>query len=277
MGRLLSLESVVKTYKSKESANKALSPYSHWFPIKESERLSGIVADLIGDGHLQGEPKWRIDYTSKDCAELERFGNQIYYLFGVKGKPRSCTTNKFSKSFNYGINCKPLARVLFLCGVPSGNKVLREFRVPKWILKDKDNFREFARRLFTCEGSVWLGSSYGVKIEMWKHEEIFNNGIEFFNQIKHGLDIHFGIKTTKVFTIKDWNMRKDGKITKALRLYIKRKDSLYKFYRYIGFENKGKQNKLKELLNRWGDSNTAGALRRRKVTVSPSVQKGPHW
>ena len=261
MGQLLSLRDVVNFYKDEKSANKALLPYFQWFPIKGSKTLSGIVGDLIGDGHLQGDPKWRIDYTSKDISELKRFEDRMYFLFGIKGKARLCTTNKFSKSFNYGVNCKPLARVLFLCGVPPGNKVMQEFKVPEWIITNKNNFREFVRRLFTCEGSVWVGSSYGVKIEMWKHEDIFDSGVVFFNQIKDGLDVYFGIKTSNVFTIKHRNVKKDGKATMALRLYIKRKDSLYKFYRCIGFDNYKKQNRLKELLSRWDDGNVVGTPR----------------
>ena len=50
--------------------------------------LAGIVADIMGDGHLQGPPKWRMDYTSKDITELERFNNEIKGLFGYSGKIR---------------------------------------------------------------------------------------------------------------------------------------------------------------------------------------------
>lgn len=258
MGQLLSLEDILKTYKNNSAGLKALLPYSKWFPIEKTVTLSGIIGDLMGDGHLQGDSKWRIDYTSKHLSELERFGNSVYSLFKVKGRPRLCTTNKFSRSYNYGINCKPLARTLFLCGVPSGNKVFKSFFIPKWVFTDKKYFRRFIQRLLSCEGTVWGGRSSGIRLEMWKHQNILDNGFDFFNQISKGLKTHFGIITTNAFTFNSYNKRKDGEITRPVRLHIKRKDSLYKFYKYIGFEDKIKQNKLKDILSKWDELNTAG-------------------
>ena len=72
-----------------------LNKYDYLFPIKGSTKLAGIVADLIGDGHLQVHPKWRIDYTSKRLSELERFNTEIFLLFGYRGKIRKNTTNKY--------------------------------------------------------------------------------------------------------------------------------------------------------------------------------------
>ena len=74
---LLYVNDVLGTYKSKPHGIKALSKYKNWFPIKASPALAGICADLMGDGHLQGPPKWRIDYTSKSIQELNRFENEI--------------------------------------------------------------------------------------------------------------------------------------------------------------------------------------------------------
>lgn len=54
----------------------------------------------------------------------------------------------------------------------------------------------------------------------------------------------------------------------ACAQFIKRKESLYKFYRYIGFENYKKQDKLKELLSRWDGSNIAGAFKAASIAQS---------
>ena len=62
---LLTFEDVLHSYTSYKHGLQSLSFYNHWFPLKSSPRLAGIIADLFGDGHLQGEPRWRIDYTSK--------------------------------------------------------------------------------------------------------------------------------------------------------------------------------------------------------------------
>ncbi len=41
-----------------------------WLPIFPSKELAGIVADLMGDGHIQGKPRWKFDYTSYSTKNL---------------------------------------------------------------------------------------------------------------------------------------------------------------------------------------------------------------
>jgi len=62
---ILKYEDFLGSYRCAKSGIKASARYQKWFPIKSSEELSGLVADLMGDGHLQGDPKWRFDYCSK--------------------------------------------------------------------------------------------------------------------------------------------------------------------------------------------------------------------
>ncbi len=151
---LLRKEDLLVFYKDKEKGLKSIEKHSDWFPLYSSACLAGIVGDLIADGHIQGDPKWRIDFTSKNLNKLNSFGNKIFRLFGIKGKIRPCTTNKWGKSFNYGINCKLLARIIHLIGVPTGNKVKKKFLIPKWILSKEEYFVEFVREIFSCDGYV---------------------------------------------------------------------------------------------------------------------------
>lgn len=132
--------------------------------------MAGVVADLMGDGHLQGAPIWRVDFTSKSIKELKRFEKTINLLFNKKGVIRSCNSNKYGKTYNIGINCSPVSRILLLCGVPQGQKVLTNFIVPKWILSDKECFKKFCQRLFTCEGSILKETDRKprIRLEMWK-------------------------------------------------------------------------------------------------------------
>jgi intein/homing endonuclease len=236
-------------YKSEFYGKRAIEKYRDWFPVLPSPSLAGIIADLIADGHLQGNPKWRIDYTSKRKEELLRFENEIFKLFSKKGKIRPCNGNKLGTSFNYGINCKPLARTLHLLGVPSGRKIKKGFLIPRWILDDKERFRRFVRRLFDCEGcvSVESGGSF-ISIEMWKAEELMEYGIHFFEDVKKHLDRYFDIQTTRVYLNNMVVVRNDGLKVRGIRLRIKRLKSLVKFYKEIGFDDQTKQNKLKEAL-----------------------------
>lgn len=243
---ILEHEDFLRTYKLGDRGLKILSQYNGWLPLRSSVKLAGIVADLMGDGHLQDKPKLRLDYTSNSIIELERFNKEIFVLFGISGKIRKCTTNKYG-TMNLGINNKPLARVLSLIGVPTGCKVLKEFQIPEWILKDKLLFSRFINRLFSCEGTVDIKNKY-IELTMMKSIEKFDDCFEFFDSIKYYLYFYFKIKTTKPFTDSRINTRKYGIKTKAIRIKIKNKESLKKFHTYIGIENLNKNQKLLQII-----------------------------
>lgn len=242
---LLNFEDVLNTYKSQPSGQLALVKYKHWFPIIKSPELAGIVADLMGDGHLQAAPKLRLDYTSKSTEELDRFNKEIYNLFKINGKIRKCKTNLYH-TYNLGINNKPLARVLILLGIPSGSKVLSNFQIPEWILTDKKLFARFINRLFSCEGCVDINSKC-IEIKMYKSLDYIEDGIIFFKKIKDYLGSYFDIKTTNPFLEGRTNIRKDGIKTKGIRLKIKNKESLINFKEYIGLDDKDKKIRLEKI------------------------------
>ena len=98
------------------------------------------------------------------------------------------------------------------------------------------------QRLFDCEG--WPDSEGAVSIEMWKSQNLLNEGIEFFQSIKSKLKEYFDVDTSKPFTYKTNKMRKDGIKTVPIRLKIRRKDSIAKFFKEVGFENSEKQRRL---------------------------------
>ncbi|MBU2477427.1 hypothetical protein KKG83_08235 [Candidatus Micrarchaeota archaeon] len=197
----------------------------------------------MADGNLQGPNKWRFDYCSKDLEELKRFEKSVYSIFSVKGKVRPCTTNKYG-TMNYGVNCRPLAKTLFLIGVPFGNKVLKKYLIPKWILSDKECFRVFAKRYIDCEGGVDLINK-AVSFEIYKSTELVENSIIFLNQFKKALKKYFGIKTLNPFKLSSKIKRKSGAFVQASRLRIKGKKELTRFYLKVGFDNKFKTEKLK--------------------------------
>lgn len=248
MGEILSYSQFLKTYKTRGYRLKHLENYKSLFPIKSSPRLAGIVADLIGDGHLQGNPKWRIDFTSKEISELKRFEKEMNFIFNVTGKVRKCTSNRYN-TYNLAINSSPIARILFLCGVPAGQKVLIPFKIPDWIKNDKECFRIFCRRLFTCEGSInyEVGRTPRINLEMWKSEKLINDGQKFIESLSTLMNEYLGIiSTVKVQSKK--NKRKDGIITQPIRQYICAQ-STRAFYNKIGFEG-NKQQSLKALLSK---------------------------
>jgi len=249
MGEILSYRRFLKTYKTRGHRINHLESYKHFFPIKTSPLLAGIVADLIGDGHLQEDPKWRIDFTSKSINELKNFEKRINILFNIKGRIRINKSNIYGKTYNLAINCSPITRILYLCGVPPGQKVLTYFDIPSWIKNEKECFREFCRRLFTCEASIMSEKNRKIpqiRFEMWKSKNLINNSKKFMNNIKKLLKIYFNINSSVIIQKKE-NIRKDAIITKPIRLYIFG-ESVIRFYNKIGFDNE-KQKTLKALIS----------------------------
>ncbi len=244
-------EDVLKTYKSEFHGKRALHQYEHWFPLRASPRLAGVVADLMEDGHLQDWPKLRLDYTSNSEEELERFNQEIYLLFGIKGKIRDCKSNNYGTK-NLGVNNKPLSRLLKIIGVPVGPKVLTSFKIPNWIMENKLLFSKFINRLISCEGCVDKENRY-IEIQMSKSMGLQKEGLEFFNQIKQGLEKHFGIISTNPFPGGRYT-RKDGTKARMIRLKIKRAKAVILFKEKIGIENPEKKKKLSEVAKKLKES-----------------------
>jgi hypothetical protein len=233
-------------YADWKSATLALEPYKNLFPVKPSERLAGIIGDIFGDGHLQGPPFWRIDYTSSHLCELRRFGREVKLLFGVEGKPRPCRTNSWSSSWNYGVNCKTVARIIYLFGAPIGNKTNQTYNIPPWIAERREFFRRFIQRLFDCEGTIDT-SRIRVEIELWKREDLANAGLEFMKGLSCSLHEHFGIQCYRPFLTGGYNVRTDGSHSVGIKLRIPERE-VQKFVHEIGFETKIKRMKLNALL-----------------------------
>jgi len=247
MGVILRYKDFLNTYKTRSHRIKHLKDYKYLFPVKSSKALAGVIADLICDGNLQGDPKWRMDFTSKSKTELKRFEREMNSLFNVKGKIRRCTTNKFGETYNLAINCSPIARILLLCGVPAGQKVLVPFKIPKWIKENKEYFRRFTQRVFSCEGGIMHGPNRKlpqIRMSMWKAENV-KEKITFLNELATYLNKHFDINST-ITRPKRFNIRKDKIITRPLRMYITN-TSVIKFHKEIGFEGE-KQKKLNKIM-----------------------------
>lgn len=250
MGVILRYRDLLKTYKTRGYRIGHLEKYKYLFPLKASPVLAGIVGDLMGDGHLQGDPKWRMDFTSKSINELKRFEKEIKYLFDKTGKIRRCVTNKYATTYNLAINSSPVARILFLCGVPPGQKVLTSFKIPRWIQEDKRCFRRFCQRFFSCEGGIMHESNRRypqIRLDFWKSENLITNGQEFIEDMGNCMHRYFDI-TSKVIIQKKSNLRKDGVITRPIRIYLFN-ESVVKFCKEIGFEG-NKQKSLKALISK---------------------------
>jgi len=242
MSPLLEVSDLLAIYVKPTQA--PIKDFVKWFPLFPSEKLAELCGFLIGDGHVQGALRWRIDFTSNNFKTLDYVNSLFFDLFGVKGEVRKCTTNRYG-TYNLGINCKPLARTLFLCGVPTGAKVEKQFLVPSWILIDKLFFRSFIRAYFSSEATV--ENRGRIWFEQWKLESNIFSGINFVNQIKEGLLLHFSIVASGPYFPNQKNFTKKG-ITRGIKLKIMQKDSFRKYVLLVGFCDEVKQKRAERVL-----------------------------
>jgi len=242
MDSVLELSELLNIYEKPSQA--PVEDFAQWFPLYPSEKLAKLCGFLIGDGHMQPAPRWRIDFTSNNFENLNYVNSLFFDLFGVKGKIRKCSTNKYN-THNLGVNCKSLTRTLFLCGMPIGAKVECSFCVPNWILVDANYFRGFVRAYFSSEGCV--ENERRISVNQWKLVDTLPAGKKFMSQIIFGLKKHFGISCSGPYIINFQNSTKKG-ITQAIKICIRRKKDFKEYTEKIGFVDLAKQAKAELLV-----------------------------
>ena len=226
---LVSKSDYISTYNSEFHGRKYAEKYDNWFPVVSSKMLAGLIGDLTTDGHVQGYDKLRFDFTAADKSKLRSFEDRLKKLFGIEGKIRENRTNPYSESFNYGVNSKPLTRILIECGVPTGNKVKTKFTVPEWILQDKKYFTAYIERAFANDGSAFSGNPR-ITFELRKEESIAGNLRDYMEVINQYMDKYYSISGS-VFERTKKNQRKDGDQTIGIGLNVRRRDAIKKFHK----------------------------------------------
>lgn len=233
---LVSEEDYLSTYNSKYYGQKYANKHNNWFPVSRSEELAALVADLTTDGHMQDYPKLRFDFTASDEEKLLDFENRLEELFGVSGTIRENKTNPYSTSYNYGVNSKPLSRVLIECGVPTGSKVKTKFNVPEWIREDENYFRAYIERAFSNDGSAFANNPR-ITYELRKIEELSENLQKYMETIDRLLDKYYGISGS-IFQRSKKNIRKDGYKTVGIGLNIRKRKAIKKFHKNFNITDK---------------------------------------
>lgn len=110
--------------------------------------------------------------------------------------------------YNFGF-----ARLLKILGCPEGDKTLKQFSIPEWVLKDKIFMREFINTLFgnecqkICLRSKRIGT---VQFKMVKSIDLKENLVFFLNQIEDYLN-NFGVETGKIKFKKSYIRETDSK------------------------------------------------------------------
>ncbi len=198
------------------------------------KKLVRIVSYLTFDGHLGRDLK-SLYYSSNNKKELENFRECIYSKFGIYLSKIEKGNGFGNKNLKYWYFNSNLCKFLHLVGTPKGDKMVNKFDVPVWIKKDKSLAKEYLKIAFLCEGcrSKASKNTEKIQINLNKSEEILIDGLIFMSSLKELLQL-FNIKTTKI-NLQKGNIRKrDRKITKMMRFYVRSKDT-NKFINNIGW------------------------------------------
>jgi len=216
--------------------------------LKRDPLFADLVARLTGDGHLQFD-KSLVSFYSKNIEEINNVKKVVYNLFRVSGK--IYVDNREPKRYKLFFISAPLSIYLKGVGVPVGNKTNVAFDVPDWILEgEKKIKRAYLQGIYDSEGYVYSNKSgrklrWRIGISMCKNENIVENGISYMDQLRSMLSL-FDIISSPVRT-RHINIRKDGSKSREAIFEIEF-SSFRNFYKYVGFKNKKKQDKLTESL-----------------------------
>ena len=242
---ILTFNDLASDYTQKK---KSLYSAKKWFPIYPSKELAEIVAALITDGHVDGRSK--LILYSNDKLECQWFLDLLCYLFQVRGKLieyKSLTGFSKSSSFKGVIHNSRLVKIFVKLGVPWGDKTKSSYVIPDWIIKGNKKLKKaFLRVLFNFDGSLTIRPNRKATMEMNfvtnKQQDYVQAGVIYIEQIK-SLLAEFGIRAGKI------HVRHHQKDKFTIMLFISNNDSVFNFYKNIGFINEKKNLKLKRAVS----------------------------
>ncbi len=254
---------VVKKYAPTSYKKKILSELKerNLLPLKSNDlsslTLARIIAFLFGDGNVRYTRKRDVGIEfygeEKDLKEIQKdlkklgFESKIYKKLlhtsitkDYYGKDRIIK----SKIEQKVLVCysKSLWALLVALGVPVGNKVVNEFKIPDWIKLSSSLKREFLSSLFACEMDVprhdkrkYNRKSFNTpRFSLNKIESKLENLISFTKDIKEILS-EFEIKTLELRLV-PYTTRKDGnKSIKVMLDFNNNFENLINLYSRINF------------------------------------------
>jgi DNA-directed RNA polymerase subunit A' len=221
---------------------------------KKQIQLASLVGHLMGDGTLLiSEEGGRVIFRAADRQDIDslretahdlnlnptsiqEFESRAFNITRANGKilrPRG-------RMYFFEVRRKPVAVAFKALGVPEGDRVLQEYRVPKWLYQaPRMARRAFLRAYFGCELSApRLHTSSDSKFnqpvfKIAKAEGLSAEG--FIQDIQTLLD-EFGVRLSSV-TTEEGNLRKDGrKSIIYVCSFAAEDDNLLALFKRIGYE-----------------------------------------
>ncbi len=236
---------------------------------KKQIQLASLVGHLIGDGTmLISEEGGRVIFRAADRKDIgnlwetvqdlnlnptpiQKFKSRVFDITRTNGKilrPRG-------SAYFFEVRRKPVAVAFKSLGVPEGDKVIQEYRVPKW-LNDAPRMakRAFLRAYFGCELSgPRLHTSSGSKFNqpVFKIAKAEGLSAEDFIQDIQALLGEFGVRLSSIRT-EDGNLRKDGrKSIIYVCSFAAADDNLLALFKRIGYEFDHRKEELGRLASEY--------------------------
>ncbi|MHA1835376.1 MAG: hypothetical protein ACTSYQ_00340, partial [Candidatus Odinarchaeia archaeon] len=236
---------------------------------KTQINLAKLVGHLFGEGTLIINNKsGRIIFRASNYSDIL----EIFKIAkSLKLKPLPIKESKSSvghikeisgrsrrvkgKCYLFEIRSKPIAIAFSALGVPIGNKVTQEYKVPEWLMSaPKITKRAFLRAYFSSEMSTpRLHSKSKRKFNqlVFKIGKIEGLSADSFIEDIKKLLKEFNVEISSV-NINKGNIRKDGKYLMIYTCNIAASDeNLLNFFKKIGYEFATEKEKLARLASEY--------------------------
>ncbi len=223
--------------------------------------LSRITAFMLGDGHIARNDirlyfsgnKKALENVKKDLVLLgynnfsKTFDKEIDSQIGIR------RFNGISTAFY--LDSRSLSLLLQYLGVPKGDKVATEYKLPHFI-KNGTKFvkREFLRSLFACEADKPSCKRYNfgaIKLRQNKIAPLKENMIEFYNDLKELLNL-FEVKSYIEIKDKKEVRKKDLEKVLTFSLVVRSSDeNIHKFFSRVGYAYEEYKSRLSRLASEY--------------------------
>lgn len=224
--------------------------------------LIRIMGFVFGDGYLGLKNTKQVSfYGSKEDLEMVKkdleilgFKSHLYSRcrnFKMKTQYKEYEFSRVENSI-YS-SSSSLAHLLFLLGVPSGNKAIQDYNIPSWLMEQPKWYKRlFLASLFGAELSsprAMTGNPHnlnGLVFSMNKKEPL--HGVTFMNQISKLLE-EFEVKS---ILIKNRVDELNGSISTRIRLFIYPDSrNLVNLFSRINYDYNTKKRKLANAAILW--------------------------
>ncbi len=219
------------------------------YNTKEAEILAKLVGFVCGDGHLNyykvsdRKSKYPISVFVAEFADLERIKFDLASI-GIKIGSKIKRIKNTNKVYFLQIRNSIVNRLLVALGAPMGDKVTKDFAIPKWIINGNKAIKKAFLSTYFGNESSKPRSHYrnkrdlkSLSIQMDKLLALDKSAINFYLQIKNILEEDFHIKVSEIKQkLRTKVRKKDNKPTCSTILTIKNnRKNLLKFFLNIGF------------------------------------------